>query len=214
MGRRPYSSALRAEQARATRIQVAWTAGEVFARDGYAATSVAAVARAAGVSTQTIYNAFATKPGLLKAAYDLLLAGDADEVPLAERPHVRALYELADARRFLHGYAALGRTLLDRVGPLAWQIAAGAAGGDPDLVAVHATTSAERLVGTGMVARRVADLGELAPTLTVEDARDRIWTLNSVEVWHLLTTGRGWGSDAYQEWVGDLMCESVLRRDG
>jgi AcrR family transcriptional regulator len=172
------------------------------------------VARAAGVSTQTVYNAFATKPGLLKAAYDVLLAGDADDVPLAARPQVRALYDLPDAALFLRGYAALGRELLDRVGPLAWQIAAGAAGGDPDLVAVHATTSAERLAGTAMVARRVAELGALAPTLTVEDARDRIWTLNSVEVWHLLTTGRGWGGDAYQEWVGDLMCASVLRQDG
>jgi hypothetical protein len=91
------------------------------------------------------------------------------------------------------------------------QITAGAAAGDPDLVTVQHTTDAERLTGTTMVARRVAELGALAPGMTVEAARDRIWTLNSVDVWHLLTEVRGWSGDDYQEWVGDLMCASVLR---
>ena len=72
------------------------------------------------------------------------------------------------------------------------------------------TTNAERLVGAGMVARRVADLGALAPGLTVEDARDRIWTLNSIEVWHLLTVLRGWDGDAYAAWVGDAMVAAAL----
>jgi len=208
---RPYTSPLRERQARETRERVARTAADLFVRDGYAATSVAAVARAAGVSTQTVYNAFATKPTLLKAAYDLALAGDADEVPLAQRPEVLTLYAEVDAAGFLRGYARLGRAVLDRVGPLLRQITAGAAAGDPDLVAVQRTTDAERLTGTTMVARRVAELGALAPEMTVEAARDRIWTLNSVDVWHLLTDVRGWSGDDYQEWVGDLMCASVLR---
>lgn len=208
---RPYVSPLRERQARETRERVARKAADLFVRHGYAATSVAAVARAAGVSTQTVYNAFATKPALLKSAYDRALAGDDDEVPLAHRPEVLTLYAEVDAAVFLRGYARLGRTVLERVGPLMRQITAGAAAGDPDLVTVQHTTDAERLTGTTMVARRVAELGALAPGMTVEAARDRIWTLNSVDVWHLLTEVRGWSGDDYQEWVGDLMCASVLR---
>jgi AcrR family transcriptional regulator len=184
-----------------------------FHADGYAATTVAAVARDASVSAQTVYNTFGTKAALLKAAYDMTLAGDDDPVPLAERPEVRALYAETDASRFLRGYAALGRTVVERVGPLMLLIAAGADAGDPDLVALRDTTDSERLVGTSMVVAKVADLGALDPALTRDAARDRIWTLNSVQVWHLLTAGRGWSGDEYAAWIGDAMCAAILADD-
>ena len=92
----------------------------------------------------------------------------------------------------MRGYARLGRELLDRVGPLMLQVAAGAAAGDPDLIAHRETTNRERLQGTTMVAERLDALDALAQGLSVESARDRLWTLNSVEVWHLLTWTLGW----------------------
>jgi AcrR family transcriptional regulator len=168
------------------------------------------VAAAAGVAAQTIYNTFATKAGLLKAAYDITLAGDAETIPLAERPDVRALYETPDAAALLRGYARLGRELLDRVGPLMLQVTAGAAAGEADLVAHQVVTDGERLTGTTMVAQRLAALDALAPGVTVEQARDRLWTLNSVQVWHLLTGTRGWSGEEYQDWIGDAMCAATL----
>ena len=209
-GARRYSSAVRTEQADATRRRVVRAASVLFRDAGYGATSVAAVARAAGVSGQTVYNVFGSKAALLKAAYDVAVVGDDDPRPLAERPDVKALYVEPDAAAFLRGYASLGRQVAERVGPLALQISAGAAAGDPDLVALRDTTDAERLVGTGMVAARVADLGRLAPGLGVEAARDAIWTLNSIEVWHLLTGLRGWSGDRYAAWVGDQMVAAVI----
>ena len=209
-GTRPYASPLRAEQATTTRRLIARTAAELFTASGYAATSIAEVARRSGVAAQTVYNTFGSKPALLKAAYDITLAGDAEQVPLAARPEVRELYAGTDAEAFLRGYARLGRTLLDRVGPLMLQIAAGATAGDPDLVALRRTTDQERLVGTTMVARRVAELGALAPGLTVDTARDRVWTLNSVEVWNLLTRTLGWTGEEYQDWIGEAMCAAAL----
>ncbi|WP_377640517.1 TetR family transcriptional regulator [Oryzobacter terrae] len=207
---RSYTSAVRSEQADATRSRVVAVADALFRADGYAATSVAAVARAAGVSSQTVYNVFGTKAALLKAAYDVAVVGDDEPVPLAERPDVRALYAEPDAAVFLRGYAAFGRHVAERVGPLALQISAGAASGDADLLRLRDTTNAERLVGAGMVAQRVADLGALAPGLGVDGARDRIWTLNSIEVWHLLTALRGWSGDEYAAWVGDAMVAAAL----
>jgi AcrR family transcriptional regulator len=208
--RRRYVSPVRAHQADVTRRAILHAAARLFVDPGYSATSVAAVARAAGVSTQTVYNAFATKPGLLKSVYDVTLAGDDSDVPFSERPEVKATYEVEDPREFLRAYAALGRSVLDRVGSLSLQVAAGAAAGDPDLVALQQIIDDERAAGTLMVAQRAAELGKLAPGLTVERARDRIWTLNSVQVWHLLTVGRGWTGDEYQEWIGSAMCDAVL----
>lgn len=209
--RRAYASQERARQARETRARILAAAIDLFVSPGYAATTVAAVAQRAGVSAQTVYNGFGSKPALLKAAYDVALAGDDEPVPLSERPEVRRLYALNDPTDFLHGYAALGRGVLDRVGPLMLQIAAGAAVGDPDLMVHQQRTDDERLVGTLFVSRRIHELHALAPGLTVERARDRIWTLNSVGVWHLLTTGRGWTGEEYEMWIGHQMCAALLR---
>jgi AcrR family transcriptional regulator len=208
--RRGYTSPSRTRQARETHTRILAAATDLFVSPGYAATSVGSVAQRAGVSAQTVYNAFGTKRALLKAAYDVALAGDHDPVPLVERPEVRRIYAMDDATDFLHAYAALGRGVLDRVGALMLQIAAGAAAGDPDLVVLQQSTDEERLVGTFFVARRVQELGALAPSLTVERARDRVWTLNSVGVWHLLIAGRGWSGEEYVTWIGEQMCAALL----
>lgn len=209
-GRRRYDTSSREHQAALTRRQIARVAVEQFVQRGYATTSVASIAKAAGVSAQTVYNGFGSKAALLKEGYDLALAGDDAAVPLAERPEVRALYAEPDPAAFLHGYARLGRTLLDRMGALAVQIGAGALAGDPDLVELRATTDRERLVGTGMVVRRLVELDALSPGLDEDVARDRLWTLNSAEVWHLLTVTRGWSGEQYEQWVGQAMGDAVL----
>jgi AcrR family transcriptional regulator len=207
---RSYRSEVREESARRTRRLVADAARDLFLADGYAETSVAAVARAAGVSAQTVYNVFGTKADLLKHLYDVTLVGDDEPVPFAQRPEVVALYATADPREFLLGYAATGRVLLDRLGPLMRVIMAGAAGGNPDLVAHLDKVAGERLVGATMTAQRVAELGGLRPGVSLEEARDAIWTLNSVEVWQLLTVARGWSGEQYVAWLGRAMADAVL----
>ena len=208
--KRAYESPTRAQQARATRRAILRAAAELFTEQGYASTSVAAVAAQAQVSAQTVYNVVGSKQALLKAAYDVTLAGDDEPVPLADRPEVRAMYALTDPAELLHAYARLGRQVAERVGPLMLQIAAGAAGGDPDLIEHERVTDAERVTGTGMVVQRVVELAGLAPGLSTDRARDRIWTLNSIQVWDLLTRSRGWSGEAYQAWIGDQMCAAIL----
>lgn len=207
---RSYTSPIREEQARLTQRRITDAAYELFLEHGYGSTTVAAVARAAGVSGQTVYNVFGTKAALLKRVYDVALIGDDEPIPLAQRPDVRAMYAEPDAARFLRAYAALSRKLSERLGPLMLVVIAGAAAGDPDLAAHLETTDNERLIGTGMAATRVDELGALRPGLTVDGARDRIWTLNSIEVWELLTRRRRWSGDAYEQWIGDAMCAAVL----
>ena len=75
-GSRAYSSPVRAEQARLTQRRITDAAHRLFLTQGYGQTTLAAVAREAGVSAQTIYNVFGTKPALLKKVHDLALAGD------------------------------------------------------------------------------------------------------------------------------------------
>ncbi len=64
----------RQEQAEATRLRVADAAQRLFAQHGYAATSMDAIAREAGVANRTVYAAFGAKREILNVICDRWLA--------------------------------------------------------------------------------------------------------------------------------------------
>lgn len=214
METRSYASPLREEQARQTQRRILDAALRLFLDQGYTATTMSAIAAAAGVSVQTVYKAFGTKPALVKRLHDVTLAGDDEPIPMADRPELRAVQQETDPRRMLMAYAHVGRLMLDRIGPLLRVLLAGARAGDPDLRAYVDTVNRERLIGTGMAARGLAEDGALRAGLAEERAQDALWTLNSVEVWSLLTEQRGWSAEEYEEWVGRAMADAVLEPGG
>jgi AcrR family transcriptional regulator len=207
---RRYESPLRREQARDTQRRILAAAEVLFLDRGYTRTSVAAIAERAEVSGQTVYNAFGTKAALAKRLYDVRLAGDDEPIPMAERPAFQQLARERDPRRALLTYARIGRQLAERVGAVQAVLAAGAAAGDPDLAALVTTTDNERSIGTGHMARRLAELHALKPGLDVERAADLLWTLTAPELFRRLTVDRGWSLDEYEQWLGDTMCASLL----
>jgi AcrR family transcriptional regulator len=203
---------VRAEQARLTERRITDAAHRLFLEQGYGQTTLAAVAREAGVSAQTIYNVFGTKPALLKKVHDLAMVGDDEPIPMADRPEVKAMYAEEDAATFLRAYASLAGKVAERVGPLIVLAQAGALGGDKELAAHVEVIHGEHLIGTLMVARRVEELGALRADLTVEAARDRVFALASPFLWHLLTRERGWSGEEYADWLGEAFCDAVLAR--
>src|SRR5260370_563919 len=58
--------------------------------------TVRSVAEEAGVSPETVYKAFGGKPGLMKALWDVTLAGDDQPVAIADRPQMREVRSAAD----------------------------------------------------------------------------------------------------------------------
>src|SRR2546430_15844731 len=74
----------RRERAAATRRQILEAAQRLFEQQGYATTTMAAIAAEAGVALKTVYVAFATKSGLLRALWHLLLRGDEADVPVQD----------------------------------------------------------------------------------------------------------------------------------
>src|ERR671937_2858840 len=99
--KRRYESPRRREQAAATRRQILDAAQRLFEQQGYAATTMAAIAREAGVALKTVYVAFETKSGLLRALWHLLLRGDEGDAPVSERPWYREAIEEPDPERQL-----------------------------------------------------------------------------------------------------------------
>src|SRR3974390_1527546 len=101
--KKPYTSELRAAQARATRRAVVDAAARLFTERGYGATTVDAIAQAAGVSRKTVFASVGGKAQALKLAVDWAIMGDDEPVPVLERPHVRAGMAEPDARRMMAG---------------------------------------------------------------------------------------------------------------
>ncbi|HEV2886021.1 MAG TPA: TetR family transcriptional regulator, partial [Jatrophihabitans sp.] len=82
--KRRYDSSGRQQQARRNRNAVLDTAQRRFVQEGYAATTVAAIAGDAGVSVETIYKSFGGKAGLVAAIWQRGLTGQGP-VPAPER---------------------------------------------------------------------------------------------------------------------------------
>src|SRR6266542_984742 len=96
--KRRYESPRRRAQAAETRRQILDAAQRLFEQQGYAATPVTAIAAEAGVALKTVYVAFETKSGVLRALWHLVLRGDEDAAPVAERAWYRAVLEEPDPR--------------------------------------------------------------------------------------------------------------------
>src|SRR5215218_7169840 len=140
-----YDNARRAAAARRTQQRVVETAHRLLLERGYAGLAMADLAEEAGVSVPLLYKVFGTKPQLVKRVYDVLLAGDVDPVPVAQRPAIRALAADPDPRSKLARYAALGRAMAERAGPLTGVLLDAARAGEPELRAFAATIDRERL---------------------------------------------------------------------
>lgn len=83
--KRRYDSPRRREQAQTTRRAILQAAERLFAKQGYAATTMAQVASTADVSLKTVYLASDIKSGVLRALWHLQLRGDQDDTPVAQR---------------------------------------------------------------------------------------------------------------------------------
>jgi AcrR family transcriptional regulator len=213
--RRKYDSRRRQEQAAQTRRDVLAAAHEEFLRHGYAGTTLARVAKRAGVVVETIYRGFGGKAGLFKAVVEAAVAGGAARAETApdQRPAIQAVIAETDPRRQLELYAATQPGIHARMGPLI-AVLAGAATGDGDLARVLQEMEQFRLAGMQRFAQLLADRGVLRPGLPVDHARDLLWTLNSHAIYDQLVTQRGWTPEQYQEWLVETLVHALLPRAG
>jgi len=114
---RRYDSSHRREQAESTRAQILRSAQRRFESDGYVSTTVAAIARDAGVAVKTVYLAFETKSGLLRALWGVLLRGERD-VPVASLETYQRVLREPDPAAQLRLNAANARATKERIGSI------------------------------------------------------------------------------------------------
>ena len=206
---RSYDSPLRREQAARTREQILDSAKELFERDGYAATTMAAIASAAGVSLKTVYLAFETKSGLLRALWHLLLRGEQDTIPVGEQPWYREVLDEPDPERQLRLNARNSLIVKRRAGAIL-DVIRDAASSDPEIAALWARIQTEFHENQRAIVQSIADKGALAAGLDVASASDILWALNHPTLYSLLARERGWPDERYERWLADLFCAQLL----
>jgi AcrR family transcriptional regulator len=204
---RRYDASRRRAAADDTRRAVLLAARDLFAAKGYAATSVAAIAAAAGVAVDTVYSSVGRKPQVLLAVHDLEL-GEGDAVPAEQRGYVVAVRAAPDARAKLRTYAdALGR-LLPRTVPLLDALRAAAAH-DPDCRRTWEGLNDRRAANMLLLAADLRATGELRDDLTDDDAARLVWSMNSPEYFTLVTS-RGVSPQGYADLVADVWSRTLL----
>lgn len=194
-GKRRYVAPRRQQQAQATRARLLATARRLFAEQGYAATSMAAIARQAGVAVETLYLHFGSKPAMLQA----VVASVADDEGL--RPFVERVMTKPDPAAKLAHVAALARHIYER----SWDVVEILRGaGTADASARSAWLEADaraRVMQEPMVAS-LAAAGALASGLDSKQAADVLWALSGPDVYRLLVVDSGWTPEQYEHWLG------------
>jgi AcrR family transcriptional regulator len=207
---RRYHSPLREEQAAATRTAVLDAAQLLFERDGYPATSMQAIAAEAGVASKTVYLAFATKSGLLRAVWDRALKGDEDDAGVAQREWYRAVLDEPDPARRLRLNARNARVVKTRIAPLLEVIRNGAPV-DADVAALSDLVQTDFYENQRTIVEGIHRGKALRRGLDIATATDILWTLNHPDTWLLLVGRRGWTPERWEKWFGDTACELLLR---
>lgn len=202
---RAYDNTSRAEAAQATRRRIIGAASEMLLRDGYHAMSVSALAGAAGVSAQTVYNAVGGKAAVVKAVYDVLLVGDDAPVAMHDRPEFRAMSQAPDQEAFMRAYAALCATIYERVGPLLGVLLAQGAGNDSSLQDFVATIDRERRVGNTNALNALEAAHGLPARLDREHFIDIVWTVTAPEIYDRFVRRCGWTHAMYAAWLAEAL---------
>ena len=170
-----------------------------------------AIAAEAGVALKTVYVAFETKSGLLRALWNHRLRAGRDEVPVAEQEWYREVVEEPDPERQLRLVARNARVVKLRIGALL-EVIRSAAPTDDDIGSLWRRIQSDFLANQRVIAASLGEKGALRPGLDVDAATDILWTLNLSNAWHLLVVERGWSPERFERWLGDVACSQLLGR--
>ena len=196
----------RARQAEATRRDIGVAARRLFAEHGYARTSVAAIAREAGVSVQTIYDSIGSKAAIVASLNDLIDdEGDvrtlAGTIPTTEDPV--ALLEVA---------VTISHNIGERCGDIIHALFH-AAPTEPSLAAVRDESRRRHRLGIRGLVGRLDALGALRPGIPLDEAADVVAAMTDPQVSLTFVTDYGWSWERWHRWTLATLQELVLAPD-
>ncbi len=221
-------------KALATRRRVLDAAERLFIRDGYATTTIAAVAEAADVAVQTVYAIFGNKRAILAQLLQVRVVGDDQAIPRRDRadwqarerepdPPLRSVLSMSrtfgadwqamerepEPRRQLALLAAIATRIGSRIAAL-YAVMAAAAGSDPEIAALYQHQQQARYQDQRRLAQSLARKGALRADLSEDYATDILWTLANPHTYRALVSERQWAADEYERWLAHVLACALL----
>jgi len=205
---RSYRSTLREQQAKQTRSRVVATAAQLFAAEGYARTTFAKIAAAAGVSAETVQG-HGPKAALMIAAVEYAALGVSGEENVFNLDVGRRMLAVDNCTQAADALAAMHSEMFERIAHLALALI-GAASSDPELDRYLSDT----LASVNLQIRRILDVyrgrGWLRVDVPFDELVETTVVLASVETYLQITHRDGWSVAAYRTWLRRMLAEAVF----
>lgn len=201
--KRPYKSLVRERQAGDTRRRIAEAAQQLLRSEGYAGTTVEAIAQSAEVSVQSVYAIFKSKAGILAELLDQSTFGEEYEETVSQAlsasdPEARLRLTARIARQ-IHAAQSTTFDLLRGAGVVA-----------PQLAKLEQQRERLRYKKQERMIASLSEAGTLRSTLDHATARDIFWALTGRDVYRMLVRERGWSPQKYEDWLADTLVDSLL----
>ncbi len=206
--KRSYDASGRRAQARARRLAVVLAARDLFERDGYRPTTIAAIAAHAGVSAESVYKGFGTKAALAKAVFDIALAGDDEPVPVAERPAMHAVRDEPDVRRKIAMFAE-GLAYRQARSARVQILIRDGRHVDDSLAPVWDKMTGEGLAGMTVLGRHLLETGQLRDGIGLDEVRDVLWNYLAIDAYERLVLTQGWPQKRYSAWLAHALTSAL-----
>ena len=202
--KRPGTHGLRQDHVGLTERRIVEAAQRLFVERGYAATTLAEVAEAAGVAPRTVYVRFGTKARLLDRCMGASVVGDLGTTPLMGRPEVLAMFEASRLEDRIAGFVQMSRAIMQRTGALL-VVAAQAAAIEPEIAALEQGGMHRALGDFEHFAKRLDADGLLPAGLAVKLVTDVLWTCAGPRAVISAITDRGWTAEEFATSVDTVL---------
>ncbi len=196
----PVKTDRRTKRRAETERRLVASASAHFVERGYAGTTLADVAEHADIAPRTLYLHFATKAELLVRCIGVAIAGDAERIPLADRPAMAEAMTAATFDERVRLMASLTASLMERTGPLL-DVAFQAAPSEPTIAAAAAAGRANTRQTLREFWHRIHNDGLLPPSIDLEWLTETATLLAHAETYLLIAKTTGWDTDTYSDWL-------------
>ena len=195
---RAYRSPRREADAASTRAAIIAAGEKLFVRDGYAATSLRAIADEAQVSLPTVQQQ-GGKHSLLIAAFEVAFAGDEGAHSLADRPSMAAIMSEPDFETAVRRYVEFLGAANQRAAGIVKAMSA-AADADTAVRAAYDELEQRRHRDMTIAAHWFAGRGRI-PESSVAAAADVLSYVTGADAYLHFTRSRGWSPQQWSNWT-------------
>lgn len=203
--KRKYDSGSRDTQATFTKQRILGCARTLFQTEGFEGVTIEILAQSAHVSTATVYGLFKSKRGVLRALMEEALAA----------PEYETLLGLLDQEKTIAGRlriaAKISRQMYDAE-KTQMELFQGAAILAPEFKQFEKEREQRRFNRLEESFQKMEDKSNF-PGLSDAKALDILWALTGRDMYRLFIIERGWTSDQYEEWLGQLLIKTLLEAD-